>query len=144
MPTELGTQSNPIFVDDDLAPLGSAINPIVIYEDWYHDETDLLDYDADTEIMTTPEFWENLINRAFPASASDGASASVSAPVGSEVCQNPVDIHRGQSFPKCLHTDGKVPEMTLPPDSQSLPSCVTLAAISNENITHASIGQFDL
>lgn len=54
MPIELGRQSNPIHVDDDLAPLGSAANLIVIHEDWYH-ETDLLDSDANTEIMTTPE-----------------------------------------------------------------------------------------
>ncbi|KAJ5577523.1 uncharacterized protein N7459_006487 [Penicillium hispanicum] len=143
MPIELGTQSNPIYVDDDLAPLGSTANPIIIHDDWSHDEAELPDSDADTEIVTTPKFWE-MIDRAFPTSASDGTSASIGAPGRSEACQKPVDIHRGQSFTNCPHTDGKVPEMTPLSDSQSLPSCVTLAAVSNENITPVSTSQFDL
>jgi hypothetical protein len=55
---ELGTYANPIVIVDDLAPLGSASNPIVIYVDegWCRDELDQLDSDADTVIMATPEF----------------------------------------------------------------------------------------
>ncbi|KAJ5198770.1 uncharacterized protein N7498_007887 [Penicillium cinerascens] len=58
---EPGTESNPIVVEDDPAPLGSASNPIVIYDDeeWCHDEAEQLGSGDDTDIMSTPEFWED-------------------------------------------------------------------------------------
>jgi hypothetical protein len=59
---ELGTQANPIVIGDDLAPLGSASNSIVIQVDegWCHDDPDQLGSDADTEVMATPQFWGTL------------------------------------------------------------------------------------
>lgn len=55
---ELGMEANPIVIGDESAPLGSAFNPIVIDVDegWCHGEAGRPDSDADTKIMTTPEF----------------------------------------------------------------------------------------
>jgi hypothetical protein len=69
---ELGTYPNPIVNADDLAPLGSASNPIVIHvnEGWCRDKPDQLDSDANTKVIATPEFWGTLTggNIAIPIS----------------------------------------------------------------------------
>lgn len=49
--SELDTESSPKVIEDGSSPSGSTPNPIVIYV-----ETDKCDSDADTEIMTSPEF----------------------------------------------------------------------------------------
>ncbi|KAJ5198754.1 uncharacterized protein N7498_007871, partial [Penicillium cinerascens] len=51
---EPGTEINPIVVEDDPAPLGSASNPIVIHvdEEWCHDNAEQLSSGDDTDIMT--------------------------------------------------------------------------------------------
>ncbi|KAF7719257.1 Uncharacterized protein PECH_004815 [Penicillium ucsense] len=71
----LGTEVNPIVMGDESAPLGSATNPIVINVDegWCHGEGGKPDSNADTKIMTTPEFWENLIDESYSDPASGGA-----------------------------------------------------------------------
>ena len=71
----LGTEANSIVIGDGSAPLGSAFNPIVIDVDegWCRGEAGEPDSDADTEIMTTPEFWDNLIEESYPDPASGGA-----------------------------------------------------------------------
>lgn len=55
---ELGIQANPIVIRDKPTLLGSASNPIVINvnEGQCHSEAGQPDSNADTEIMTTPEF----------------------------------------------------------------------------------------
>lgn len=83
--TELGIQANPIVIGDEPAPLGSASNPIVINVDegWCHSEAGQPDSDADTEIMTTPEFWEKLIEESYPDPANGGADVDpTSVPAG--------------------------------------------------------------
>ncbi|KAJ5489166.1 hypothetical protein N7539_004056 [Penicillium diatomitis] len=108
-----GTQANPILIGDDLAPLGSASNPIVIHvnEGWYGDEPDRLGSDADTEIIATPEFWETLIGRNLAAPVDEGEavdSSSVRAPTRSLVCEDPEDLRSfEQSTPNCFHFDDK-------------------------------------
>ncbi|KAJ5370036.1 uncharacterized protein N7496_006128 [Penicillium cataractarum] len=64
---ELGTFANPILIEDDFALLDSSSDPNVIKVDegWRCDEPDHLDSDADTEIMTTPEFWGSLTGGNF-------------------------------------------------------------------------------
>lgn len=67
---ELGTFANPILIEDEPALPNSASNSNMIQAeaDWLRDEPDNLDSDADTEIMTTPEFYESLTsgNIAYP------------------------------------------------------------------------------
>ncbi|GIK06063.1 hypothetical protein Aspvir_010181 [Aspergillus viridinutans] len=90
---ELGTYANPIVIGDDLAPLGSASNPIVIQVDegWCREEPDQLGSDADTEIMATPEFWETLTGANFAIPVKDDAAidSAVSVPIGSLVREDP-------------------------------------------------------
>lgn len=90
---ELGTQTNPILIADDLAPLGSASNPIVIQVDegWCRDDSDQRDSDADTVIMATPEFWGTLTSGNFAGPVKDDASidsSSIHVPTGSLVREN--------------------------------------------------------
>jgi hypothetical protein len=89
---ELGTQANPILIADDLAPLGSASNPIVIQVDegWYHDDSDQRGSDADTVIMASPEFWGTLTGGNFAGPVKDASidSSSIDVPTGSLVCEN--------------------------------------------------------
>ncbi|KAJ5474089.1 hypothetical protein N7475_003655 [Penicillium sp. IBT 31633x] len=92
--SELGTEANPIVIEDDYAPLGSTSNPIVIHvdEDCGHDEAEQLGSDADTEIMTTPEFWEILIDESFPTPADERADVnfvSVLSPTTQLACEDP-------------------------------------------------------
>lgn len=91
---ELGTGANPIVIGDESAPLGSAFRPIVIDVDegWCHGEVGQPDSDADTEIMTTPEFWENLIDESYPDPANGGADVdppSVPARTRPPTCDDP-------------------------------------------------------
>ncbi|KAJ5159854.1 uncharacterized protein N7482_006858 [Penicillium canariense] len=85
--SELGTYANPIVIEDHLAPLGSASNPIVIQVDegWCRDEPDQLVSDADTEIMATPEFWGTLTgaNFAVPVKVDAAIDSSVRVLIGS-------------------------------------------------------------
>lgn len=62
-------------IGDDLAPLGSPSNLIVIHvdEDWRHDGIDQLDSDADIEIMATPEFWETWVDESLTVPADEGS-----------------------------------------------------------------------
>jgi hypothetical protein len=90
----LGTEASPIVIGDESVPLGSAFNPIVIDvdEDWCHGEAGQRDSDADTEIMTTPEFWENLIEESYPNPASGGADiepTSIPARTRPRTCHDP-------------------------------------------------------
>lgn len=64
----LGTEANPIVIGNEYALLGSAFNPIVIDVDegWSHGEAGQPDSAADTEIVTTLEFWEKLIEESYP------------------------------------------------------------------------------
>jgi hypothetical protein len=50
---DLGTEANPIVIEDDPAPLGSESNPIVIYVEEYrsYSETKRLSSNRDTEII---------------------------------------------------------------------------------------------
>jgi hypothetical protein len=78
---ELGTRANPIVIGDEPAPLGSASNPIVINVDegWCPSEAGQPDSDANTDIMTTPEFWENLIEESYPNPANGGADVDLTS-----------------------------------------------------------------
>jgi hypothetical protein len=64
---ELGTFANPILIEDDFALPGLASNSNVIQVDegWRGDEPDYFGSDADTEIISTPEFWGSLTGRSF-------------------------------------------------------------------------------
>lgn len=76
---ELGTEANLIIIRDDLAPLDSVSNHIVIYvdEDCGYDETEQPGSVADTEIMPILEFWENLIDRSFLVPADEGVTVDL-------------------------------------------------------------------
>jgi hypothetical protein len=67
---ELGTFANPILIEDEPALPNSASNSnmIQVEEDWLRDEPEHFDSDAETEIMTTPEFYGSLTggNIAYP------------------------------------------------------------------------------
>lgn len=65
---ELGTFANPILIEDEPALPSSASNLIQVKGDWLRDEPGHFDSDADTEIMTTPEFYGSLTggNIAYP------------------------------------------------------------------------------
>jgi hypothetical protein len=112
-----GTKANPIVIEDDLAPLGSASNPIVIYVDEEHcghDKAEELDSDVDTEIMATPEFWENLTDECFPVPKDEGVvvgSTSVLTPTRLLGCENPEPRFFGQSSENHLHLDEKALKM---------------------------------
>lgn len=110
---EPGTKANPIAIGDELAPLGSDSNAIVIHvdEDCGRDKAEQLDSDADTEIMATSEFWENLMDECFPVPTDEGAavgSTSVLTPtslLGCEDLEEPQIL--GQSSANHLHLDEK-------------------------------------
>lgn len=115
---DLGTEANPIVIGDDLAPLGSASNPFVIHvdEDFCPEGADQFSSDADTEIMATPEFWENLIDEGFPAPANEGTDVgptSLLAPIGPPACK---DTKKLQSIDQLsvnhVHLGDKSLEMT--------------------------------
>ena len=57
---ESGTFANPLLIEDKSALPDSAsnFNMIQVKEDWLRDEPDHLDSDADTKIMTTPNFMD--------------------------------------------------------------------------------------
>lgn len=84
-------------IGDDLAPLGSTSNPIVIHADegWWRDETYQLGSDTDTEVMATPEFWEALIDESFSVQADERGvanSSPVHAPTRSPAHKDPEDL----------------------------------------------------
>lgn len=92
----LGTYANPIVIGDDLTPLGSASNPIIIQvnESWCQDKPDQRSSDADTEIIATPEFWGTLATRHLAVPVKDDIaldSSSVSVLTRSLVCEDPED-----------------------------------------------------
>lgn len=64
---ELGTFANPILIEGNLSPLDSASDPNMTRVDdgRCQDEPDQLGSNADTEIMTTPEFWGSLTSGNF-------------------------------------------------------------------------------
>jgi hypothetical protein len=115
---KLGTEANPILIGDDLAPLGSFSNPIVIHVDegWCRDETDQLDSDADTEIMATQESWGTLIGGNFAVPVGENAavdSSSVRASTTSPVCEDPECLQLfEQSTPNCFYFDEKALKTT--------------------------------
>lgn len=116
-PPELGTEANPIVIRDGPAPLGSASNPIVIHvdEDWCHGETGQLLSDGDTEIITTPEFWQNLIDESFPGPEKEGADidlVSVPAPTTPPACGDPELQVIEQSISDCAQMNDKALKMT--------------------------------
>jgi hypothetical protein len=99
-------------IGDDLAPLGSASNPIVIHvdEDWCYDKTDQRSSDTDTEVMATPEFWEALIDESFSVQADErgvAGSSPVYAPTGSLAHKEEGLQSFEQSSQNYLHLDDK-------------------------------------
>ncbi|KAJ5608570.1 hypothetical protein N7537_005189 [Penicillium hordei] len=78
---ESGIEANPIVIRDDPTPLDSASNHIVIHvdEDCGYDETEQPGSIADTKIMATPEFWENLIYRSFLVPEDEGATVDLTS-----------------------------------------------------------------
>lgn len=114
---ELGTDANPIVIGDDLAPLGSASNPIVIQVDegWCRDEPTQLGSDADTEIMATPEFWGTLTgaNVAVPVKDDAAIDSSVRVPIRPLVCEDPEGPQPfEQSTPNCFQSEYKALKVT--------------------------------
>jgi hypothetical protein len=105
---ELGTQANPILITDDSAPLGSASNPILIQVDegWCRDDSDQRGSDADTVIMTTPEFWGTMTDGNSAGPVKNNASidsSSIHVPTGSLVYENldsfqPFDMSTSSKF----------------------------------------------
>ncbi|KAL2695809.1 hypothetical protein AAEP93_003109 [Penicillium crustosum] len=87
---------------DDLAPLDSASNHIVIHvdEDCGYDETEQPGSVADTEIMPTLEFWENLIDGSFLVPADEARED----PEESQILR--------QSSTNCLHLDDNALKVT--------------------------------
>lgn len=69
--SEWDTDSNPKKVENDSSPSGSTPNPIV---------TEECDSNADTEIMTTPQFWEIIQGPPSTARAATSQSAIVGSP----------------------------------------------------------------
>lgn len=76
---ESDTETNPIVIRDDPAPLDSASNHIVIHvdEDCGYDEVEQPGSVTDTEIMATSEFWENLIDGSFLVPADEGVTVDL-------------------------------------------------------------------
>lgn len=131
---ELGTQANPIVIGDDLAPLGSASNPIVIYvgECSCRNGTDQVGFDADTEIMTTLECWETLIDGDFTVPADEG-EAVVHPPIRSLVREDPEDLQSSeQSSPDFSLLDDKALKAT-ESSFYRLQNCSGLEAPSSGN-----------
>lgn len=142
-----GTQVNPPVIGDDVAPLGSASNPIPINvdRDWCYDGTDRLGSDADTAIMATPEFWETLIDERFTVLADEGeavGSSFIRAPTRSPVCEDPEDLLPfEQSSANRLHLDDKTLKVT---ESlfDVLRNCSGLRAAKRENVANGQAGKF--
>jgi hypothetical protein len=138
---ESGTQANPIVISDDLAPLGSASNPIVIYVDegWCRNGTDHFGSDVDTEIITTPEFWETLISGDFAIPADEG-EAVVRTPIRSLVCENPEDLQSSkQSSLDCFHLDKKALKVA-ESSFHTLQNCSSLVAASSAYVENGHTG----
>ena len=103
-----GTQSNTIFTENDSPLFGSAPNPIVIYEDWYH-KIDKISSDTDTEIMTIPEFWDALTDKIFPDSV-DESEAVASALIYNLTSYDPEDLRIGELPTNNPYSNEKTPE----------------------------------
>jgi hypothetical protein len=102
---------------DDLAPLGSASNPIVIQVDegWCRNEPDQLGSDADTEIVATPEFWGTLTGAHVAVPVKDDAAidSSVRVPIRSLVCEDPEGLQQfEQSTPNGFQSNLKALKVT--------------------------------
>jgi hypothetical protein len=97
--------------DSVISPeLGTQANPIVIYVDegWSGNGTDQFGSDRDTEVMTTPEFWETLIGGNFAVHADQGDT-----PIRSLVCEDPEELQSSeQSSPGCFDLDDNALKMT--------------------------------
>lgn len=114
--------------------LHSASNPIVIYagEGSCRNGTDQVGFEADTEIMTTPEFRETLIGGDFTVPADEG-EAVVHTLIRSLVREDPEDLQSSeQSFPDCFLLDTKALKVTESSFYQ-LHNCSDLEAPSSEN-----------
>ncbi|KAJ5364558.1 uncharacterized protein N7496_010271 [Penicillium cataractarum] len=122
---ELGIQADPIVIRVDLAPLGSASNPIVIH--------------VDEEIMATPEFWETLIDDNFTVPAGEDeviSSSSARAPSRSPVFEDLEDLHSfGQSSTNRFHLDDKALKMTVS-SFDVLQNCTGREAPTRESVAN--------
>lgn len=105
-------------IRDDPAPLDSASNPIVIRvdEDCGYDEMEQPGSVADSEIMATPEFWENLIDGSFLVPADEGATVdltSILALTRLPAREDPEESQiLGQSSANRLHLDDNALKVT--------------------------------
>ena len=114
---ELGTQANPIVIWDGLAPVDSALTIVVhVDEDWCYDKVDQRGSDTDTEIMTTPEFWEILIYENFSVIAGEREAvglSSVCAQTRPSAHVNPENLHSfGWSSANSFRLDDKALRIT--------------------------------
>lgn len=75
--SELYTESHPKVFESDTSPSGSAPNPIVIHVET---EADKCDSDADTEIMTSPQFWEIIKGFSSTARTETSQGARIESP----------------------------------------------------------------
>lgn len=74
-------------IGDDPAPLGSASNPIMTHvdEEWCHD--DKSSSGEDTDIMSTPKFWESLTHDYLAIPADE--CADTDPPTVPPACEGP-------------------------------------------------------
>ncbi|KAJ5990343.1 hypothetical protein N7522_010550 [Penicillium canescens] len=104
--SDLGTEANPIVIEDDPAPLGSESNPIVIHVDEHrsYSETEQLSSDGDTETISESS-WERHVDIA-------GRSTPIPVPTQFSACKDPEEPQAsGQSSVNHLHLDGQNLEM---------------------------------
>ena len=90
--SDLGTEANPIVIEDDPGPLGSEFNPVAIHveEDHSYSETEQLSYDGDTGIIAE-SWWDQFIGIA-------GRSTPIPVPTQLTACKDPEEPHSsGQS-----------------------------------------------
>ncbi|KAJ5267822.1 hypothetical protein N7478_010630 [Penicillium angulare] len=168
--SELGTEANPIVIGDDPAPLGSASTegnmrgspkpegtqsnaiypkncsspldsaPKVIYEDCY-DDTDQLSSDADTEVMTSPQFRAALVDESLPDPA-DECEAVATASICDSTSHDPEDLRIEELPTDHPQSDEKAPQ-TIDDSSLDLQGCDTLQTGRRENGAYASTGKLD-
>jgi hypothetical protein len=106
---EIGTQANPILVSDDLAPLGSASNPINIDEDWRSDSNQLSS--NENTVSLASQYWETVTGGRSTVLA-DHIGSSARTPSGSPVGEEPEGLHSfGQLSADQVQSDNRAPKL---------------------------------
>jgi hypothetical protein len=162
----LGTEANPIVIEDDPAPLGSESNPIVIHVEGDHSYSKVeqmsSDDTSDTELITE-SWWKQFLDETCDISSARGiagCSTSDLVPTPLPVCKYPEESQAsGQLSADSPYLDGQAletaeyyhvehgssdkDEQGRDGESSTMPSSSIPSAIAHQNGTENQHEQVD-